>query len=150
MLISDRFLVVLVDLWSRWKFLVPAVLLLFIVLTAISSLSLILFTFGMLASFFCFHMGSRDNGKQILLTVSQAKFLMDAGTVKFNNRLSRTPPSTLHELWEVLKEQEKQEREDLAASRRSDLVRIFNSDWKPFDYDAAKAEAEQDDAEPRS
>lgn len=145
MLVSNRFVVIFIDLWSRWKFLVPATLLLFIMLVAISSVSLIPFTFGMLASF-CFHQGARDS-KKILLTPHQAEFLTTRCTVGFCNRLADRLPATIHDLWEALKEQEEAEQEAAEAAVRLELVRIFNPGHTPFDYDAAKAAQEQTESQ---
>ena len=134
MLISNRFLVSVVDLWSRWKFLLTAAIILFALTNVVHPVATI-FYIALLAAFFCFPLGLRDSkkilgwrdSKKILITPSQATFLRDHGTVAFCNRLSSTPPSTLADLWKVLTDLEEEQCEELKASTRREIVRIFNN-----------------------
>ncbi len=141
---SNRFVVILISLWSRWKILVPAAL---VILTSLSNLYQFISALFMVMSFLLAYVWFWCDSKKVLLTEAQAEFLVAHSSEAFLQRLALRPPETLHDLWEVLKAEERVEREVLAAQRRNGLVKIFQPNRQEFDYDEAKKQQAEEPQE---
>lgn len=139
---ANRFVVILISLWSRWKMLVPAAL---VILASLSSLYQFISALCVVMGFSFAYVRFWCDRKRILLTEAQAEFLVAHSSESFLRRLALRPPETLHDLWEALKAEEQAGQEALAAQRRNSLVKIFQLNRQESDYDEAKEQRQAEE-----